>query len=429
MGSKDMRMIKSLTAALLLSTLASSAWAQDYFISDAKLVTNTSEAIVEKADIIIRNGKIVQIGTDLVAPANTEMIKADGRWVTPGLIAPFSRLGLMDIGGEDVTNDTSSGSSKTSVSELASDSFNPKSVFIANTRRLGVTHAVISPSAAGDSIFGGTGAVVNLSGDYDSVEKPAAFVFVQLGEGGTNRAGGSRAAALQQLRAALDDAGAYPGRFKSPEDGDALNRQDASALFKASRGQMPLMISANRGIDMLNIIKLKKDYRSLDIIIHGAAEGWKVADELAAANVKVMVDPHDNLPSSFDSVEARLDNVVLLDKAGVDYVITNTSALGIQRPATLAQHAGNAVGNGLEWSKAFAAITSTPAKWFGLGGGSVARGEDATLVVWDGDPLDVTSAPTDMLIEGERQSLESRQTALRDRYNPTTGDTRLHKYR
>jgi len=424
-----MTLIKSLTTALLLSTVASSAWAQDYFISNAKLVTNTSQGIIENADIIIRNGEVAEIGTDLVAPANAEIISADGRWVTPGLIAPFSRLGLMDIGGEDVTNDTSSGHSKTSVSELASDSYNPKSVFVANTRRMGITHAVISPSAAGDSIFGGTGAVVNLSGEYDSVEKAAAFVFVQLGESGTSRAGGSRAAALQQLRAALDDAGAYPGRFDGPDDGDALNRQDASALFKAARGQMPLMISANRAQDMLNIIKLKKDYRSLDIIIFGAAEGWKIADELAAANIKVMVDPHDNLPVSFEYAEARLDNVVLLDEAGVDYVITNASALGIQRAATLAQHAGNAVGNGLDWDKAFAAITATPAKWLGLGGGSVTEGSDATLVVWDGDPLDVTSAPTDMLIEGERQSLESRQTALRDRYNPTSDDTRPHKYR
>jgi len=161
---------------------------------------------LENQDIIVRNGKITQIGADLTAPMSVETIDATGRWVTPGLIAPFSRLGLMDIGGEDVTNDTSSGESETSVSELASDSFNPKSVFIANTRRMGITHAVISPSAAGHSIFGGTGAVVNLSGDYDSVEKPRSFVFVQLGESGTQRAGGSRAAALQQFRAALDDA-------------------------------------------------------------------------------------------------------------------------------------------------------------------------------------------------------------------------------
>ena len=424
-----MRLIKSLSIALLLSASALPAASQDMFISDAKVVSNTASGILENQDIIVRNGKITQIGTDLTVPEDIEAIDANNRWVTPGLIAPFSRLGLMDIGGEDVTNDTSSGESETSVSELASDSFNPKSVFIANTRRMGITHAVISPSAAGHSIFGGTGAVVNLSGEYDSVEKPRAFVFVQLGESGTQRAGGSRAAALQQFRAALDDAGAYPSRYDGPEDGDALTRQDASALFKASRGQMPFLISANRAQDMLNIIKLKKDYGSLDIIILGATEAWKIADELAAADIKVMVDPHDNLPDSFDSVEARLDNVVLLDAAGVDYAITNASALGIQRPATLAQHAGNAVGNGLDWEKAFAAISSTPAKWFDLGSASLSQGSGATLVVWDGDPLNVTSAPTDMFINGERQSLKSRQTALRDRYNPTSNDTRLHKYR
>jgi len=424
-----MTLIKSFTAALLLSALSPTVMAQDYYITNAKLVTNTSAGILEDTTLLIEDGKISSIGTKVEARSGLEIIDADGRWVTPGLVAPFSRLGLMDIGGEDVTNDTSSGESKTSVSELTSDSYNPKSVFVANTRRMGITHAVISPSAAGHSIFGGTGAIVNLSGNYDSVEKPAAFVFVQLGEGGTNRAGGSRAAAMQQLRAALDDAGAYPGRYDGPEDGDALNRQDASALLKAARGQMPLMISANRAQDMLNIIKLKKNYRSLDIIILGAAEGWKIADDLATAKIKVMVDPHDNLPASFDSVEARLDNVVLLDAAGVDYAITNASALGIQRPATLTQHAGNAVGNGLDWDKAFAAITSTPAKWFGLGGGSGSQGSEATLVVWDGDPLEVTSAPTDMFIAGQRQSLKSRQTALRDRYNPTSDDTRPHKYR
>ena len=421
-------MLRTLTTALLLSVVASSALAQDYFISDAKLVTNTSKGIMENADVIIRAGKITQIGADLTAPAGVEFINAEGRWVTPGLFAPFSRLGLMDIGGEDVTNDASSGDSETSISELASDSFNPKAVFVANTRRMGVTHAVISPSAAGDSIFGGTGAIINLSGAYDSIEIPRAFVHVQLGESGTRRAGGSRAAALQQLRSALNDAQAYPSRYQGPEDGDALSRQDAKALVGAARGDMPLLISANRAMDMLNIISLKNDYKNLDIIILGAAEAWQIADQLAAADIKVMVDPHENLPSSFDSIGARLDNVVILDKAGVDYAITNASALGIQRPATLAQHAGNAVGNGLSWNKAFAAITVTPAKWFGLEG-SLSNGEAANLVVWDGDPLNVTSAPTHMLINGEQQSLKSRQTALRDRYNPTSNDTRPHKYR
>ena len=423
------KLTRYIAAALLLGTIYAPASAQDYFISNAKLVTNGSDNIVEDADIVIRSGKIVQIGSNLVAPADATLVKADGKWVTPGIIAPFSQLGLVDIGAEDATNDISSEDSDTSVSELASDSFNPKAASIANTRRSGITHAIISPRAAGDSIFGGTGLTANLSGDYQSIETAQAFIYVQLGAQGTSRSGGSRAAAFQQLRAALDDAAAYPSKFKSPDDGDALSRQDAGALFKAARGGMPLIIAADRASEILNIIKLKKDYGKLDIIILGAAEAWKVAPQIADAKIKVMVDPHENLPASFDKVEARLDNVVLLDAAGVDYVITNHGALGVSKPVTLTQHAGNAVGNGLSWDKAFAAITATPAKWFDIGNVDLRPGSVASLVIWDGDPLNVTSAPIMMMIDGKTQSLKSRQTALRDRYNPLSDDERPHKYR
>ena len=424
-----MSVFKTFSLSLLLSVIAVPATAQDYFISNAKLVINSDDGIIDDADIIIRNGKVAQIGTGLVAPADAEFIKADGKWVTPGLIAPFSQLGLVDVGAEDATNDISSKDSETSISELASDSFNPKAVSIANTRRVGVTHAVISPRAAGESILGGSGLIANLSGDFDSIEKEQAFIYVQLGGRGTSNSGGSRASSFRQLRAALDDASAYPSRFKGPNDGDALSRQDAAALIKALRGQIPLIIASDRASELLNLVQLKSDYRNLDIIVLGAAEGWKVADNLAKGKIKVMVDPHENLPASFDQVEARLDNVVLLDQAGVDYVITNAGALGVSKPVTLTQHAGNAVGNGLNWTKAFSAITETPAKWFGLPNTQVSTGKAATLVVWDGDPLNVTSAPTMMLIDGKNQSLKSRQTALRDRYNPTNQDKRPHKYR
>jgi len=424
-----MSISKTVLTALMLGVSAIPAVAQDYFISNAKLVTNTSDGIIDNTDILVRGGKIAQIGADLVAPADAELIKADGTWVTPGLIAPFSQLGLVDVGAEDATNDISSTGSKTSISEYASDSFNPKAASIANTRRVGITHAVISPRAAGDSIFGGTGLTANLSAEFDSVENPEAFIYVQLGAQGTSRSGGSRASTFRQLRAALDDAGAYPARFKGPEDGDALSRQDAAALFKAARGQMPLIISADRASELLKIIELKKDYGDLDIIILGGAEGWKVANQLAQAKIKVMVDPHDNLPANFDKVEARLDNVILLDEAGVDYAITNAGSLGVSKAVPLTQHAGNAVGNGLDWNKAFAAITSTPGQWFDIPNTQIISGQKATLVLWDGDPLNVTSAPTLMMIDGEPQSLKSRQTALRDRYNPTSQDTRPHKYR
>ena len=142
-----------------------------------------------------------------------------------------------------------------------------------------------------------------------------------------------------------------------------------------------------------------------------------------------MVDPHENLPGSFDMVGARLDNVVILDEAGVDYAIMTRSAGLTHNVRVLSQHAGNAVGAGLSWDKAFAAISSTPARWFKTKSGQLSTGSDATLVIWDGDPLEVSTGALAVYINGEAQDMRSRQIALRDRYNPLSQETMPYKYR
>ena len=423
-----MSMFKTFSLSAVLSLgVSASAFAQNVLIKDAKVVTNSASGIIENGDILILNGKIADIGANLTAPSAVQTMNGTGKWVTPGLFAPFSQLGLVEVSLEARTNDVSANESPLSVSNRAVDSFNPKSAIIGNTRVEGITHFIASPGT-GENIFGGIGLVANSSGEFDSVEDKEAFVFVSLGERGADIAGGSRSAALNQLRAALDDAGAYPSRYDGPEDGDALTRRDAAALYRAARGQLPMLISADRAIDILNIIDIKKDY-GLDVIIVGAAEGWMVAEQLKAAGIKVMVDPQENLPASFDSVGARLDNVVLLDKAGVDYAIMTRSADLSHNVRVLSQHAGNAAGNGLSWDKAFAAISATPARWFGTEAGQLSKGSKATFVVWDGDPLEVTTGAEQVYIDGLAQSMRSRQTALRDRYNPTKTDTLPHKYR
>jgi len=410
-----------------LCSLPLPAYAQTFFIDNAKVVTNTASGTLDKADIIIQDGKITRIAAQLTPPDNATQIDGTNQWVTPGLFLAYSQIGLVDIGLESATNDIRAAEANTSVSDLAADSFNPKSSAIAITRIEGITHAAIIPGA-GHNIFGGTGAIVTTSGQFDSIISSESFVFVQLGERGTGLAGGSRAAALSQLRAALDDASAYPARFKSPRDGDALSRRDAAALASAARGQIPLIIAANRAADIMNIIQLKKDYGNLDIIIAGGAEGWLITDALKAAQIKIMVDPHENLPSSFDQAGTRADNIILLDEAGVDYAIMNWTQDPGHNGRVLPQHAGNAVANGLSWDKAFRAISLVPATWFNLDTATLASGSD-TVVIWDGDPLEITSSPQFIMIEGVIQSLETRQTKLRDRYNPLKADILPFKYR
>jgi len=364
-----MRTLLLATAALAFS---SPAFAQTIFVDDATVVA--ADGKQSKADIIIVDGAIQSRGSNLTKPDNAAVI-ADG-WVTSGLFASMSSLGMTDIGSAGPGNDVSSEHSETNISEYAVDSFNPRSVHIGNVRQRGITHAVIAPRSGEHSIFAGTGAIVSLTGEYDSIINPEAFVTVDMGETGTTR---------------------------------------------AVKGEIPLLIRVNRAADIMRLIDLQSKNTSLDIIIVGGAEAWDVADEIAAADIRVILDPLQNLPSAFESVGARLDNVAFLEAASVEYVISNLTALGVTKPATLSQHAGAAVVEGLSWEQAFTAITSTPASWFGI--------EDTSVVVWDGDPMEVTSAPIAMSINGEAQSMTSRQKALRDRYNPTSEDSRNYKYR
>ncbi len=418
---------KLLLSSAIVIAMSSQAIAQTIFINDATVVTNNGDRL-EKTDILIRGDRIVNIGKNIVAPDNAKVIEGAGKWVTPGLFGALTNLGMVEIGAEDTTNDTSAKDAVTSVSDLAVDGFNPKSPIIGNTRVSGVTHVAITGRPS-HNIFAGTGFVANMSGHLESVEQDESFIYVQLGSWGGKLAGGSRSAAMSQLRAALTDAAAYPARYKSPTDGDALPRRDAASLARAARGLMPVVIGADRASDLLNIIKLKQEF-GLDVIIAGAAEGWMVADALAAADMKVIIDPMANLPGSFDAVGSRLDNAKLLADAGVDMALMSFSESTSHNVRVLSQHAGVSVANGLDWDQAFAAISSVPAGWFNLPSGVLKRGiDDATIVVWDGDPLQVTSAPTFIMINGVEQSNQSRQRDLRDRYNPTRDETRAHKYR
>ncbi|MEN7344178.1 MAG: amidohydrolase family protein, partial [Pseudomonadota bacterium] len=157
------------------------------------------------------------------------------------------------------------------------------------------------------------------------------------------------------------------------------------------------------------------DRYGLKLVIVGGAEAWKVKDQLAVSNTAVLISPLNNLPSDFDQLSASLENAKLLSDAGVRLMIANGSS---HNARNLTQLAGNAVAHGLPWQEGLAAITSAPAEALGLGDkyGKIAKGMVADVVVWDGDPLEVTSHPTQVLVDGKLMPAETRQTLLRDRY-------------
>ena len=408
-----------LILASLLASAALPAQAQLLFLDDATVVVDGEQVV---RDVLVDGGELKRVTERMTAPNGARTI--DGAWVTPGLFAVDSTMGLVEIGAESATDDRGADTDVSSVANVAADAFNPRSPHVAIIRRQGVTHTLSLPSPRGDTIFGGFGLVADTSGGFDSVKERRAALHVVLGESGAGMAGGSRAAAFAQLRGALNDLELVSQGFRevpTPDYTSVLPPLDAGALLPVASGEVPMAVRASRASDIVALANLKAEFPDLDVIVFGAEEAYLVADQLADADMRYVVDPLNNLPDSFESAAASFDNYTELKEAGLDVAIANTSSLGVTRAQALRQHAGNAVARGADWHDAFEAISSVPAGWFGV--------EDTGLVVWDSDPLEVTSAAVHMILGDESLSLESRQTLLRDRYNPTVDSERPHKYR
>ncbi len=408
-----------LAVFILAALLATPAAADSVLVRGGRVVTNTG-AMLERGDVLFTDGRIVAVGAQVAAPAGARVIDASGKWVTPGAIAAMTEVGLSEISGSGAPNDASLSGSKISAAAEAGRAFDPAASAVAITRLEGVTRAVIAPNATG-TIFAGIGAMVSLDGGPDSVKRDRLFQVLELGETGAERAGGSRAALWPYLEAALQDAREYPARYTSGQGGAVLEEIDARALKPFALGQGVFLVRTERASDIRELIRFKRANPTLKFVIHGGAEAWLVADEIARANIPVMVDPMVNLPERLEKLAARLDNAALLERAGVKIVIApGPGNVDGQQARLVLQLAGNAVANGLPWEAAFRAISRAPAETFGVGGevGSLAPGRVADVVVWDGDPLDVMSAPTAVFIAGAEMPLVSRQTRLRDRYSP-----------
>jgi imidazolonepropionase-like amidohydrolase len=167
------------------------------------------------------------------------------------------------------------------------------------------------------------------------------------------------------------------------------------------------------------MISLGNKY-GINIIFYGAKEGWRIADVLAREGIPVILDPMDNIPDSFDAIAARMDNAALLYAAGVKILITSQST---HNSYLSRQGAGNAVAYGLPQDEALKALTINVADIFGLSKerGSIEVGKSADLVIWDGNPLEVSSFVTAVIIDGHSISLMSRSKRLRDKYLVTLG--------
>ncbi len=243
-----------------------------------------------------------------------------------------------------------------------------------------------------------------------------------MGEGGAARAGGARGSAFVALRTIFEDVRFYARNRALYERGAgrdlALSRLDLEALIPVVEGRMPLIVQVDRASDIVEILGFAREH-GLRIILDGVAEGWRVADRIAAANVPVIVDAYANLPQSFSQLGSTLENAARLHAAGVTVILKAGSGVA-HRARELRYGAGNAVANGMPYAAALAAITVNPARVFGVGDrvGTLEPGREADLILWSGDPLEPLSQPRTIFVRGVEQPLRSRPLELRDRYLP-----------
>ncbi|WP_306016594.1 amidohydrolase family protein [Oceanicaulis sp. MMSF_3324] len=419
-------MKKLLTSLALAAAVIAPASAQTLVINNGRVVTNTNAGVIQNGAVVVRDGAIVEVGSDVAIPDGAEVIDAEGGWITPGLFHPQTQLGLIEVGAESSTHDDSAEDSSFTAAIDVADGFNPSGTHIDSTRLEGVTRFAVHPTT-GSAILAGRGALADATGEPDSLFASRQFMLVDMSQSGGRTAGGSRTAAWTFLRAAIEDARFYPGRFMSHHEGDAIDRYDAAALVSAVRGEIPLIMLMDRAADIRRAIAFADQYPAIRVIIAGGAEAHLVADDLADAGIPVIYDPMRNLPDSFDTLASTNEGASILHEAGVQVAYTTLGSDLYFNPRLLAQHAGIAVAHGADWDDAFRAVTLTPAEIYGVGDrfGALATGYTADVVVWDGDPLEVMSAPTSVIIGGELQSLETRQTRLRDRYADVTDE---HQY-
>jgi imidazolonepropionase-like amidohydrolase len=454
--------------AVLLLAGASPLAAQTIAITNGTLVLGDGSDPIQDGTVVIRSGRVVAAGAEVQAPANAQMIDAQGKWVTPGIVAGFSRLGLSEVDlGADGSDDTDSGNGPFSAAIDVAPAINPKATTVAVSRADGVTRAVVAP-VAGKSIFAGQGAIIDTADDMDAVLRARAFQFVELGEGGAGISGGSRATAFALFRNALREAaqlsrqvGPLTAGGRTPDartqqivqnpnesrlyardagraDDVLLTRFDAAALVPVLRGNQLLLVHVERAKDILNVLELRREFPGLKLALVGATEGWTVADQIAASGVWVIASALNDLPASFEMLAATQSNIGRMRAAGVKVAIGMIDDNDTRYQRNQRQYAGNLVAlaklpgaAGVSWGEAFAMISSRPAEAVGLGGeiGSLKPGRRADVVIWSGDPLELNSAPEEVFIDGVRQPLDNHQTKLRDRYRSLEREALPEAYR
>jgi imidazolonepropionase-like amidohydrolase len=399
-------------AALILSTPT--------VIENTRVEVGDGTALTN-ATVIIDAGKITYVGNEPPVTNPAKVINGLGKILTPGFIETLSTIGLSEVGMEESTNNYYLEGPKSNATPAfhVGPAFNPKSVRIPIARAEGITSVIARPVG---QLIHGTGIWVELDAKLYGMGKTLDTPIAMYGAVGARAAGaygGSKAKLWSSLNNMINDSRFYVKNFRDFERNAsrtlALDEEQLAALIPVTEGKMPLVLAANQASDILQTIRFCKRHK-IKLVLSGGAESWMVSKALTNNDIPVILTPSHQYPTSFEKLFSHDDLASRLLNAGVKVIIsTGNSMQNIRR---LRQEAGRAVAMGLEYAQAIKAITLAPALAFGKDKelGSVTTGKRANLVLWSADPLELDTVIEHLWIDGETQSLETRQTKLAKKY-------------
>ncbi len=407
-----------------------------YAITHAKIFTLAGPPI-EDGTVVIKGGKIVAIGEGIATPSDAKVIDGKGLQVYPGLFDSITQMGLSEIGAVRATVDTTeTGIFNPDV--VAATAVLPSSAHIPVTRAAGITEVLAVPASGGfdtsgaSSQVGGQASAFYMAGwtmDDMAIRKHAALVIgwprvetrsfdfttFSFKEKPYAEAKKEYDKQLQQLADWFEQARHYAQSVGKSTDATFPRDVKLESMGPAVRGEIPVLIFADSAREIRNAVEFC-DKQKLKMVLAGGTEAWKVKDLLRARGVPVILRPTLDEPAERDDPYDRLlTQPAELQAAGIKIAFASFDN-GFSR--RLGQQAANAVAHGLSYEDGLKAVTLYPAQMFGLDSqlGTIEVGKGASLLVTDGDPLELTTEIKYLFIKGELTSTDNKQKELYDKY-------------
>ncbi|TDJ33831.1 MAG: imidazolonepropionase [Gammaproteobacteria bacterium] len=432
--------MKTTISILFLSILAAAVEASEnippppqgepVIIRGATLHTVSGE-VIENGHLSFEDGRITAIGANDGSPvsADINVIDLSGKHIYPGLIAANTVLGLVEINAVRATRDYAEpGTINPNVK--ANEAVDPDSELFPVARANGILVALSVPQSPGNSQTGATGlitgssAVLQMDGwtwEDMTVKSPAGVHVIWPEIRSVPPDDKEAQKALGARLKALNDAFAEAHSYSQAHAAGSLTKTDLrwEAMLPVFAGDIPVFVHANDVRQIRGALELAGKF-DVKLVIVGGIDAWRVADELKAADAAVIVSPVHTVPlRRWEPYDTPFTNASKLAAAGVRFAIAGDgSAFGSANARNVPYNAATAAAHGLSRDDALKAITLYAAEILGVDNrlGSLEAGKDATFIVTDGDPLEITTNVERAWIQGREIDLSSHHTRLYEKY-------------